>query len=87
VAPFVGDHAQGHNGLQEGGGASTAAWHRSTGVEAINQRDADSKQALADAQELYASTEARASTVIKQEEDLAVHARQVNQRARDVEEL
>jgi hypothetical protein len=56
-------------------------------VEAINQRDADSKQALADAQELYASTEAQASTVIKQEEDLAVHARQVNQRARDVEEL
>jgi hypothetical protein len=39
-------------------------------VEAINQRDADSKRALADAQELYASAEARASAIIKQQEDL-----------------
>jgi hypothetical protein len=36
---------------------------------------------------LYASAEARVNTVIKQEEDLAVHACQVNQRAREVEEL
>jgi hypothetical protein len=50
-------------------------------VEAITQRDTDSQWALADAQELYASTEARANAVIKQEEDLAVCARQINQRA------
>jgi hypothetical protein len=48
-------------------------------VEAIAQRDADSQQAHADAQDLYASVEARASAVIKQE-DLVVRARQVNQR-------
>jgi hypothetical protein len=34
-------------------------------VEAINQRNADSKRALADVQELYASPEARANAVIK----------------------
>jgi hypothetical protein len=56
-------------------------------VEAINQHDADSKRALADLQELYASAEARASAVIKQEEDLDVCVHQVTQRARDVEEL
>jgi hypothetical protein len=50
-------------------------------------RDTDSRRALADAQELYASAEARAAAVIKQEEDLAVRTRQVNQRARGVEEL
>jgi hypothetical protein len=48
-------------------------------VEAINQRDADSKRALADAQELYASAEAWASAVIEQE-DLVAHTLQVNQR-------
>jgi hypothetical protein len=47
-------------------------------VEAINQCDADSKRAIADAQGLYASAEARASAIIKQEEDLIVRARQVN---------
>jgi hypothetical protein len=47
-------------------------------VEAIAQRDIDSRWALADAQELYASAEARANAVTKQEEDLAVRARQVN---------
>jgi hypothetical protein len=47
-------------------------------VEAITQHDTDSKRALADAQELYASIEARAGAVIKQEEDLTVCARQVN---------
>jgi hypothetical protein len=56
-------------------------------VEAIELREADSRRALADAQELYASTEARATIVIKQEEDLATRMRQVNQRAREVEEL
>jgi hypothetical protein len=49
-------------------------------VEAIAQRDADSQRTLADAQELYASTEARASAVTKKEEELAACARQVNQR-------
>jgi hypothetical protein len=48
-------------------------------VDAITQRNVDSQWALADGQELYTSAEARANAVIKQEEDLAVHARQVNQ--------
>jgi uncharacterized protein (DUF3084 family) len=56
-------------------------------VEAITQHDADSKRALADAQELYALAEARAGTVIKQEEDLAVCKHRVNQWAWEVEEL
>jgi hypothetical protein len=56
-------------------------------VEAIAQHDADSQQALADAQELYTSAEARVSAVIKQEEDVAVRTRQVNQWAQDVEEM
>jgi hypothetical protein len=56
-------------------------------VEAITERDDDSKRALADAQELYTSVEARANTVIKQEEDLTVCTRQVNQRVWDLEEL
>jgi hypothetical protein len=34
-------------------------------VEAITQCDADSKRALADAQELYASADARAGAIIK----------------------
>jgi hypothetical protein len=66
-------------------------WARQHGfdlqVEAIAQRDADSQRALADARELYASVEARASTVTKQEEELAAHARQVNQREQEVEKL
>jgi hypothetical protein len=41
-------------------------------VVAITQCDADSKRALADMQELYASAEAQTGAVIKQEEDLAV---------------
>jgi hypothetical protein len=41
-------------------------------AEAIELRDADSKRALADAQELYADA---------QEEDLTARTRQVNQRA------
>jgi hypothetical protein len=56
-------------------------------VEAITQCDADSKRALADAQELYASADARAGAIIKQQEDLTVRACQINQRARVVEEL
>jgi hypothetical protein len=56
-------------------------------AEAIELRYADSRRALADAQELYASAEARANIVIKQEDDLAARTRQVNQRAREVEEL
>jgi hypothetical protein len=56
-------------------------------TEVIKLCDADSRRALADAQELYASAEARANIVIKQEEDLAARTRQVNQRAREVEEL
>jgi hypothetical protein len=56
-------------------------------AEAIERRDADSRRALADAQQLYASVEARANVIIKQEEDLAACTRQVNQRAREVEEL
>jgi uncharacterized protein (DUF3084 family) len=56
-------------------------------VEAIAQRDADSQWALADARELYTSVEARASVVTKQEKELAVCARQVNQREQEVEKL
>jgi hypothetical protein len=56
-------------------------------AEAIELCDTDSRRALADAQELYASAEARATVIIKQEEDLAARTRQVNQRAREVEEL
>jgi hypothetical protein len=56
-------------------------------VEAITQCDADSKQALVDTHELYASAEARAGAIIKQEEDPAMRARQVNQWAWEVEEL
>jgi hypothetical protein len=44
-------------------------------VEAITQHDANSKRALADSQELYASAEVWAGAIIKQDEDLAVHAR------------
>jgi hypothetical protein len=54
-------------------------------VEAITQRDADSKRALVDTQELYILAEAQADAVIKQEEDLAFRACQVNQWACEVE--
>jgi hypothetical protein len=54
---------------------------------AINQCDTDSQRALADAQELYASAEARANTVIKQKEDLTTRVRAINERAHAVEEL
>jgi hypothetical protein len=56
-------------------------------MEAIAQHDADSWRAIADARELYASAEARASAVTKQEEELATRACQVNQREQEVEKL
>jgi uncharacterized protein (DUF3084 family) len=66
-------------------------WARQHGfdlhVEAIAQRDADSRWALADVRELYTLAEAQANVITKQEEDLAVRARQVNQREREVEKL
>jgi hypothetical protein len=62
-----------------------AAWARQHGlnlqVEAIAQRDADSQRTLADVRELYISAEAQASAIMKQEEELAVCACKVNQRA------
>jgi hypothetical protein len=68
-----------------------AAWAQQHGfdlqVEAITQHYADSRQTLADAQELYASAEAWTSAVTKQEEDLAVCTHRVNQGAREVEKL
>jgi ABC-type transporter Mla subunit MlaD len=68
-----------------------AAWARQHGfdlqVEALAQRDTDSRRALANAQELYASAEARANAITKQEEDLAVRARQVNQWEQEAEKL
>jgi hypothetical protein len=42
---------------------------------------------LADAKELYASTEARANSTIKQEEELAARVRAVEERERAVDEL
>jgi hypothetical protein len=69
--------------------AAARAWQHGFDlqVEAIAQRDADSWWALADAPELYASVEARASVITMQEEDLAVRTRQVNQREQEVEKL
>jgi hypothetical protein len=67
------------------------AWTQQHGfdlqVEAITQCDADSKRALNDMQELYASTEAQANAIINLEEDLVMRARLVNQWAREVVEL
>jgi hypothetical protein len=45
------------------------------------------RRALANARELYASAEARASAVTKQEEELAACACQVNQRKQEAEKL
>jgi hypothetical protein len=56
-------------------------------VDAIAPRDTDTRRALANAQELYVSAEAQANAITKQEEELAVHARRVNQREREVEKL
>jgi hypothetical protein len=46
---------------------------------AFNQHDANSQRALVDAQELYASAEAQANIFIRQEEDLTVCVRVVNE--------
>jgi hypothetical protein len=40
-----------------------------------------------DGRELYPSTEAQASAITKQEEELAAHERQVNQREQEAEKL
>jgi hypothetical protein len=56
-------------------------------VEAITQCDTDSRWALADARELYASVEAQASVITKPEEELATCACQVNQREQEAEKL
>jgi hypothetical protein len=57
--------------------AAVRAWQHGFDlqVEDIAQHDADSRRALADARELYASAEAWASAVTKQEEELAACAR------------
>jgi hypothetical protein len=49
----------------------------------INNCDCDSQKMLADAKEMYASVEDRASSTIKQEEELAVHVRAVEEQAVD----
>jgi regulator of sigma D len=69
--------------------AAARAWQHGFDlqVEAIVQRDANSRRALAEARELYASAEAQTSAVTKQEEDLDVRARQVNQQEQEVEKL
>jgi hypothetical protein len=56
-------------------------------VEAIAQRDIDSRRALADARELYALADARVSAVTKQEEELAARACQVNQQEQEAKKL
>jgi Golgi nucleoside diphosphatase len=47
---------------------------------AINSRDHDSQQMLAEAKELYASAEARANSKIKQAEELAMRIRAIEER-------
>jgi hypothetical protein len=69
----VGKHAQEDDGVCEGSGAGRQHGFNLQ-VEDIAQRDADSRWALSDAQEMYASTEAQASAITKHEEDLAVRA-------------
>jgi hypothetical protein len=53
----------------------------------VEARGTDSRWALADARELYASAEAWASAVTKQEDDFVVRACQVTQREQEVEKL
>jgi hypothetical protein len=53
----------------------------------VEARGTDSRWVLADERELYASAEARASAVTKQEDDLVVRACQVTQREQEVEKL
>jgi hypothetical protein len=47
---------------------------------AINNRDRDSQWMLAEAKELYASTEARANGTIKQAEELVVRVHTIEER-------
>jgi Skp family chaperone for outer membrane proteins len=54
---------------------------------AINSRNCDSQKMLADAKELYASTESRANSTIKQEEELVVRVHVVIEWERMVDEL
>jgi hypothetical protein len=84
--PAVGKHAQEDDDVREGCGAGPTAWFRPAGG-GHRQRDADSWRTLADARELYASAEAQASAITKQEEELVACARQVNQREQEVEKL
>jgi hypothetical protein len=54
---------------------------------AINNHDRDSQKTLAEAKELYASTEAQANDTIKQAEELVIHIHAVEERERAVDEL
>jgi Skp family chaperone for outer membrane proteins len=54
---------------------------------AINSRDRDSQQMLAEAKELYVSAKARANNTIKQAEELVVHVCAVEEWERAVDEL
>jgi Skp family chaperone for outer membrane proteins len=54
---------------------------------AINSRDRDSQQMLAEAKELYVSAKARANNTIKQAEELVVRVRAVEEWERAVDEL
>jgi hypothetical protein len=47
---------------------------------AINSRDRNSQRMLAEAKELYTSTEARANSTIKLVEELVVHVRTIEER-------
>jgi hypothetical protein len=74
--------------------AQAREWHLNTREEllkrqqaAINELDAASHKILSDAMELYATTEARANTTIKQEEELAVRIRAVVESEQVVLEL
>jgi hypothetical protein len=54
---------------------------------AINSRDCNSQQTLAEAKELYASADAQTNGTIKQVEELGVPVRAVEERERAVDEL
>jgi hypothetical protein len=53
----------------------------------INNRNRDSQQTMAEAKELYTSTEARANGTIKQAEELDVRVRAIEEREWAVDEL
>jgi hypothetical protein len=54
---------------------------------AINNRDRDSQKTLAEANELYASAEARANGTIKQAEELVVRVHAIKERGQAVDEM